>query len=94
MTYLMLIAPIVPALVWAVYVRRRTLDACVSTRVVQALLFLGPLVVLGAIAAVAPSFAQQAGAAGQAAGVSPPVAFTSRITGTNKDRSSSQVGNS
>jgi V/A-type H+-transporting ATPase subunit K len=67
MTYLMLIAPIVPALVWAVYVRRRTLDACVSTRVVQALLFLGPLVVLGAIAAVAPSFAQQAGAAGQAA---------------------------
>lgn len=59
MIYLMLIAPIVPALVWALIVRRRP--------AVRALLFFGPLAVLGAVLAAAPSFAQQAGTAAQSA---------------------------
>jgi V/A-type H+-transporting ATPase subunit K len=71
MIYLMLIAPVVPALAWALIVRRRSPDSGAARHVVQALLFLGPLVVLGGILAAAPAFAQQqAAATGQAAAAS------------------------
>ena len=41
MIYLMLIAPVVPALAWALIVRRRSPDSGAARHVVQALLFLG-----------------------------------------------------
>lgn len=59
MIYLMLVAPIVPALAWAVIVRRQHTAGTGTTRAVRASLFLGPFAVMGAVLAAAPSFAQQ-----------------------------------